>query len=111
MLSKAKSRLQSGAKEKTEKKAAEKQVPVNEKEIGRVMHYYTKLGVAAIDLKDGLKVGDEIHILGHTTDFNQKVDSMQIEHKVVTSAKKGDSMAIKVKEHVRENDVVYKVEK
>jgi len=89
----------------------EKQIPENEKEIGRVMHYYTKLGVAAIDLTSGdLKVGDEIHILGHTTDFNQRVDSMQIEHQSISEAKKGDSIGIKVKEHVRENDVVYKVE-
>lgn len=81
-----------------------------EEKIGRVVHYYTKLGVAAIELTDGnLKVGDRIHIQGHTTNFEQEVESMQIEHADVTEAKKGDSIGIRVKEHVREHDIVYKV--
>lgn len=80
-----------------------------EERIGVISHYYSKLQVGAIVLEGELKVGDTIHIKGHTTDFTQKVESMQIEHDNVTSAKKGDDVAINVKEHVREHDVVYKV--
>jgi putative protease len=81
-----------------------------EEKIGRVVHYYTKLSVAAIELTDGdLKVGDRIHITGHTTNFEQQIESMQIEHANVQEAKKGQSVGIVVKEHVREHDTVYKV--
>ena len=81
-----------------------------EQEIGRVMHYFSKASAAAIKLTAGeLKVGDTIHIKGHTTDLTQVIESMQIEHNAVTEAKAGDDIGIKVKEHVREHDVVYKV--
>ncbi len=81
-----------------------------EEEIGRVSHYFTRIGVAAIDITQGeLKVGDTVHIKGHTTDFYQKIDSMQIEHQAVQKAEAGQSVGIKVTEHVRENDIVYKV--
>ncbi len=81
-----------------------------EEEIGRVSHYFTRIGVAAIDIKQGeLKVGDTIHIKGHTTDFYQKIDSMQIEHQPVEKAQAGQSVGIKVSEQVRENDIVYRV--
>lgn len=80
-----------------------------EKSIGKIFSYYANIGVAAIDLTGDLKVGDTIHIKGNTTDFKQKVDSIQIEHEKVSSAKKGDSVGIKVKDRVRPNDVVYKV--
>ncbi len=78
--------------------------------IGKVVDYYGKIGVAAIEITAGtLNVGDKIHIKGHTTDFEQMVDSMQIEHNQVTSAKAGDSIGIKVKEYCRDKDSVYKV--
>lgn len=81
-----------------------------EEKIGRVVHYYTNLGVVAIDLTDGnLKVGDRILIKGHTTNFEQQVESMQIEHADVNEAQKGQSIGIRVKEHVRDHDIVYKV--
>lgn len=80
-----------------------------EKQIGRVTHYFGKVGVAAIELEDELKVGDTIHIKGHTSDWTQKVESMQIEHRDVQSAGPGDVVGIKVNEHAREHDVVYKV--
>jgi putative protease len=80
-----------------------------EVEIGHVTHYFNKIHVAVLSVNDELKVGDTIHILGHTTDFTQKVTSLQIEHKSVTSVKPGDDFAIKVIEPVRDNDVVYKV--
>lgn len=80
-----------------------------EVEIGKVTHYYSRLSVAVIDLKAPLKVGDVIHIHGHTTDLIQPVESMQIEHQNVQEAKPGDPIAIKVKDHVREHDIVYRV--
>ena len=81
-----------------------------ENAIGHVTHYYKKINVAVLIIEDELKVGDTIHIFGHTTDFAQKVTSMQIEHKNVNAVKPGDDFALKVIAPVRENDVVYKVE-
>jgi len=78
-------------------------------EIGHVTHYFNKINVAVLTIKDELKVGDTIYILGHTTDFAQKVTTMQIEHKNVDTVKPGDDFAIKVIEPVRAHDVVYKV--
>ena len=80
-----------------------------EKEIGKVTHYFTKIGVAVVKLSGELKVGDTIHIKGHTSDFTQTVDSMQIEHKQLEKAGKGKSIGLKVTDHVREGDVVCKV--
>ena len=90
--------------EKTETK--EKKAP-KEKKIGEVAHYFGKIMVAAIRMKSEMKVGDTIHIKGHTTDFEQMVDSIQIEHQSVPKAKKGDDIGIKVKDHVREGDEVF----
>lgn len=80
-----------------------------EVEIGRVTHYFNKIHVAVLTVEDELRVGDTIHILGHTTDFTQKITSLQIEHKNVDSVKPGDDFALKVIEPVRDNDVVFKV--
>ncbi|MCS7151267.1 MAG: translation elongation factor-like protein [Endomicrobia bacterium] len=80
-----------------------------EERIGTVDDYFAKIGVIAVKLEGDLKVGDKIHIKGHTTDFYQQVESIQIEHQSVTSAKKGDSIGIKVNERCRKGDVVYKV--
>ena len=77
-------------------------------EIGKITHFFSKIGVAVIELKKPLKVGDTIAIKGPTTDFEQPVDSMQIEHKNVQEAKVGQSIGLKVAERVRETDVVYK---
>ncbi len=74
--------------------------------IGTVSHYYGNLGVAGIELSGELKVGDTIHILGHTSDFTQTVDSIQIEHETVESAKAGDPVAVKVEERARIHDQV-----
>ncbi len=81
-----------------------------EEAIGKVTHFYSKLMVATLELTQPLRLGDEIHIKGHTTDFRQKVESMQIEHQPVEVARPGDNVAIKVADHVREHDVVYRVE-
>jgi len=83
---------------------------MGEKEIGKVSSYFSHIGVAAIRLSGKLKVGDKIHVMGHTTDFEQKVKSMEIENKKVTEAKKGDHIGIKVEEKVRPNDKVFLVE-
>ncbi len=81
-----------------------------EKRIGVVTHYFGKITVAIIKIEEeGLKIGDTIHFKGHTSDFTQKVESMELEHKTVPEAKVGDSIGIKVSEHAREGDVVYKV--
>ena len=80
-----------------------------EMQVGKVTHYFTKIGVAVIEVTDGsIKVGDEIHIKGHTSDFRQKVNSMQIEHENVEMAEPGQSIGVKVEEPVRANDLVYK---
>jgi len=81
-----------------------------EEKIGVVEHFFTNVSVAAIKITGGeLKVGDTIHIVGATTDFTQKIDSMQIDKTSVESVKPGDDVGIKVKDRVREHDVVYKV--
>lgn len=80
-----------------------------EEEVGQVTHYFNKISVAAIELTGELSVGDTIHIKGHTSDWTQTVDSMQIEHESVEKAGPGDQIGIKVDEHAHENDVVYKV--
>jgi putative protease len=83
---------------------------MEEKKAGEVIKYFGKIGVAAIRLSEGsLKVGETIHITGHTTDITQIVDSMQIENKSVQEAGPGADLGIKVSGRVREHDVVYKV--
>ena len=83
---------------------------MEEKKIGEVTHYWSKIGVAGIKLTDTLSVGDTIRIRGATTDFEQIVSSMQIEHENIETAKKGQEIGLKVKEKVRIGDTVYKVE-
>jgi len=80
-----------------------------EKEIGRVSSYFSHVSVAAIKLTAGLKAGDKIHIKGHTTDFETKVEGIQIEKDPLQKAKKGDHIGIKVPEKVRPNDAVFLV--
>ena len=80
------------------------------KEVGSITHYFTKIGVAIVDLTDRLSVGDRILVKGMTTNVEQTVDSMQIEHKDVRIAEVGQSIGLKVSDRVREGDTVYKVE-
>ncbi|HUU81867.1 MAG TPA: EF-Tu/IF-2/RF-3 family GTPase [Phycisphaerae bacterium] len=78
--------------------------------VGTVTHYFGKAQVAGIKITEGeLKVGDTIHVLGHTSDFTQTIESMQIDRAPVETAKVGDEIGIKVPEHVREHDKVYRV--
>ena len=82
-----------------------------ETEVGFIFQYFAKVGVAAVNITgDGLKVGDKIHVLGHTTDFTQRVESIQVEHSSVQEAKKGQSVGIKMLDRVRPHDKIYKVD-
>jgi putative protease len=81
-----------------------------EEKIGVVIHYWGKIGVAGLRITDGkLSVGDTVHIKGHTSDFTQSIDSMQIENRSVEEAHPGDDVGIKVVEHARRHDEVFKV--
>lgn len=81
-----------------------------EEKIGSIFSYFSKVGVAALKLTDGdLKVGDAIHIKGTTTDFIQKVESMQIDRNEIEEAVKGQDIGIKVDDKVRSNDEVFKI--
>ena len=77
--------------------------------IGKVSDFFARPVVAAVELTGSLKVGDKIHIKGHTSDMELVVASMQIENANVPSAKAGDSIGIKVSDRVRKGDEVYKI--
>jgi len=80
-----------------------------EVEIGRVNDYFAKIGVAGIDLAATLKVGDRIRIKGQTTDLEEVVESIQVEHESLEEAKAGDKIGVKVADRVRGGDHVYRV--
>ncbi len=80
-----------------------------EEEIGEVTHYFDKVEVAVLKLKGSLKVGDTIHVKGPATDFEQSIDSMQIERKPIEEAKPGDDIGLKVKGPVKKGDKVFLV--
>ncbi len=83
----------------------------NESAVGKVTHYYSHLQVAVVHLDRGsLQVGDTIHVKGHTTDFEQQVDSLEVEHERIERAEPGDIFGLKVRDHAREHDVIYKVQ-
>lgn len=80
-----------------------------EVEIGKVMHYYNRIHVAVLSLTDSLKIGDKIHIVGHATDFTERVSSMEVEHHSIVWVKPGDNVAVKVDQPVHEHDIVFRV--
>ena len=80
-----------------------------EERVGIVKDYFAKIGVAGIDVERTLRVGDRVHIKGHTTDLELTVASIQIEHAQVEQANKGDAIGIKVADRCRGGDVVYRV--
>lgn len=84
--------------------------PVEKEKIGEVTHYFTEIEVGVIELSGKLKVGDKISIEGATTNFEQKVNSMEIDQEKVEEAEAGEAVGMKVKERVREGDQVYKIE-
>jgi hypothetical protein len=77
-------------------------------EIGHITHYFSKIGVAVVELTAPLVVGDCILVKGPSTDFEQVVESMQIEHENIPRAEAGQSIGLKMAEHVKERDIVYK---
>lgn len=92
------------------KKLAVKKVVVKvakEKPVGHVTHYFGNIKVGIIKFKKAVKVGDEIHIQGATTDFRQKIESMQYDHKEISKAILNKEVGLKVKKRVREGDAVY----
>jgi len=89
----------------TEQQEQERKVPV-----GKVTNYFTRISVAVVELSGTLKVGDRISIEGATTNFQQTVESMQIEHQSIKEAKAGQAIGLKVKDRVRPGDTVYRLE-
>ena len=79
------------------------------KPIGEITHYFGNIGVAVIELTNTLKAGETIRIIGGETDFTQVVDSMEVEHEKVETAKKGEGVGLKVEQKVREGYKVFKV--
>lgn len=83
---------------------------LDEEELGKVAHFFSKVSAAGIEITAGsLKVGDTIRIKGHTTDFTQEVDSMQVDNASVEEATVGELVGIKTKDRAREHDIVYRV--
>lgn len=83
---------------------------MSEQLIGKVTHFFNKVNVAAIVITDGeLHVGDMIHVVGHTSNFTQKIDSMQVNRTPIQVAKPGDDIGVQVIEHAHEHDQVYRV--
>jgi len=81
-----------------------------EEEIGVIVKFFSKPSVAAVEITNGsIKEGDVLHFKGHTTDLEEEIKSMEIDNQSVSEAKSGDMIGIKVKERVRERDIVYKV--
>lgn len=75
--------------------------------VGKITHYYSKIGVGIISLKGKLAVGDKVKIKGHSTEFDQNIDTIEIDHKEVEEAKSGDIVGIKVNDKVREGDEIF----
>lgn len=97
-------------KKRSGKQPAEKEAAKPEGEvIGAITHYFPHCKAGVIGLKASLSIGDTICIKGHTSDFKQKVSSMQIDGKDITSAQKGDEVGVLLKNRVRTHDTVYKL--
>jgi putative protease len=80
-----------------------------EEKAATITHYFNKIGVAVLELISDLEVGDNIHVLGYTTDFIQEISSMEIDHQKVESAGPGDDVALKVIRRVRKGDEVFNI--
>jgi len=81
----------------------------DKKPVGKVIHYYDKIGVAVVRFEKPVRVGDTIQFKGANTDFNQEIASMQVDHKNIDSVKKGEEAGMKVDSRVREGDMVFEV--
>jgi putative protease len=82
---------------------------MEKKQIGTVAHFFTHIGVAVVELSDTLNIGDTVSFEGASTNFKQKIDSMQIEKQSIPSAKKGQAIGLKTSDRVREGDIVFKI--
>lgn len=82
---------------------------MKEEQIGKITHFFPHIPAGVIELEKRLRISDKIHIKGHTTDLTQIIDSMQIDNVPVQEGKKGDDVAIKLKDRVRIHDLVYKI--
>ncbi len=80
-----------------------------DKEIGKVIHYYGKAMVAVVKLSGDVKVGDEVKFVHQDNEFTEKIESIEVDHKRIKSAKKGDEVAVKVNQKTHEHAAVYKV--
>ncbi|MDD3434510.1 MAG: translation elongation factor-like protein [Candidatus Pacebacteria bacterium] len=80
-----------------------------EKRIGKITHYFDKIGVAIVELLGNLSLGDHIHVKGTNTDFEQEVNSMQVDHNNVSQAKKGEVVGLKVDQKVKEGDEIFSI--
>ncbi len=78
--------------------------------VGKVTHYFDHINVAVLALTEAIHAGETLHFLGHSTDFQQEISSLQIEHKTVEQAGPGEDVAIKVSQRVHPNDGVFKIE-
>jgi putative protease len=106
-IKKKKPALKKPAKKAAPKKAA-KAKPAERGAIGKITHFFPHVNAAVIALKAPLKVGDQIRVKGHTTNLTENVSSMQIDHKPINEAKKGDEIGLLVTSRVRAGDTVYK---
>lgn len=84
-------------------------MPKSLEKVGEVTHYFTKIGVAVVDVTAPVKIGDRIAIKGMTTNFEQTVESMEIEKEDIKEAKPGDDIGMKVVDRVRKGDIVYRL--
>ena len=107
--SKAKKPRAKAKKPKAKPKAKVKPKAAKKTAVGKITHFFPKISVAVVEVQKVLRQGDKIKIAGHGNEFEQKIASMQIEYKKVKEAKKGQSIGLKVKNHVKEGDLVYKV--
>ena len=76
-------------------------------QIGVITHFYSKIGVGIIKLSKDLKVGDTIQIKGSTSDFKQKIEEIQLDHKSIEKGEKGQEIGVKLNEKVRDGDVIF----
>ncbi len=77
------------------------------KKVGKITHYYNKIGVGIVKFNSPVKTGSTLYFKGHATDFKQIISEMEFDHKRIESAKKGQEVGVKLDKQVRENDVVY----
>jgi hypothetical protein len=120
IVKRPKTKVKSKAKGKVTKRPASKKAKVKAKKpvgieatlekIGEVTHYFPHVNAAAVKLlKSGLKIGDSIYIKGHTTEFKERVLSIQLDHTTISEGKKGQEIGLLVKSRVRQGDKVYKI--